>query len=250
MNHYQVRSFTVAQSRVPGPQLFWMSNWEDWFPLHFQVVLIRSAEVTALVNTGPPADLTGFPRLRRTPPEGIEAVLAAAGVDPDQVTHVLLTPLQLYSTGNVPLFRNAEICLSRRGWVHFHTSHSHPHDVRWKSIPKEVLVHLVTDGWDRVRLLADEDQLAPGLRTWWCGVHHRSSLVVEVDTADGPVCISDAYFYYENVEQDRILGINENMYEALAAYQRVRATAAHIVPLYDPKVFQRYPGGIIASGET
>lgn len=158
---------------------------------------------------------------------------------------VLLTPLELYTTGTLHKFRSAQICIAKRGWVHFHTTHDHPHDDRWRSIPKDTLVDLVTDSWDRVRLLEDEDEIAPGLRTWWSGAHHRES-IVEVDTAVGTVAISDSYFFYENVEDGEMLGLCENMYEALDCYARVRATARHIVPIHDVKVFDRCPDGVIA----
>jgi len=253
---YGVRSLRVGQCEIPGPELFWMSGWSEWYPLVFQVALIEGHGVVALVNTGPARDLTPMndlwvkilgerARFRRAEGEFIADALRPAGVRPEDVTHVILTPLQLYTTSNVPLFPNARICLSKRGWIHYHTTHAHPHDARWHSIPKDVLVHLVTDAWDRVHLLEDEDEIAPGLRTWWAGCHHRASMAVEVDTAAGSVVISDAFFYYENVEENRVLGINENMYEALAAYQRARR-AAHRLPLYDPKVFERYKSGVIA----
>jgi glyoxylase-like metal-dependent hydrolase (beta-lactamase superfamily II) len=105
---------------------------------------------------------------------------------------------------------------------------------------------LVTEGWDRVRLLNDEDQIAPGLRTWWCGGHHRASLAVEVETPEGVVIASDAFFYYENVEKDRPLGINESLQEIQSAYARARQ-ADHLLPLYDPKVYERYTGGVISA---
>jgi hypothetical protein len=251
-----VRSLKVGRVEIPGPELFWMSGWNEWFPLDFQVVLIEGEGITALVNTGPPQDLAPIndlwvqilgdrARMQRAPGEFITEALEKAGVAPDDVTHVFLTPLQLYTVANVALFRNASICIARRGWIHYHTTHAHPHDSRWHSIPRDVLVHLVTDAWDRVRLLEDEDEVAPGLRTWWAGTHHRASIAVEVATTEGQVVISDAFFYYENVEENRILGINENMYEALATYERARR-ADHRLPLYDPKVFDRYPGGIVA----
>jgi hypothetical protein len=254
---FGVRSVKVGQVDVPGPELFWMDGWDQWYKLFFQVVLIQGPGVTALVNTGPPPDLAPIndlwvaqlgprARLRRAPEEEIVAALAAAGARPEEVTHVVLTPFQLYTTGNVPLFTNAEIFVSKKGWVHYHTTHEHPHDARWNSIAKDVLVHLVTDAWPRVRLLEDEDTIVPGIRTWWTGAHHRASIAVEVDSTEGLVVISDSFFYYENVEDNRILGINENMYEALVAYERARRTAAHLVPLYDPKVFDRYPNGVVA----
>jgi len=253
---YAVRSLSMGRVEVPGPELFWMSNWNDWFTLHFQTVLIQGDGVTALVNSGPARDLGPMNdlwtqilgergKMARNKDEFIADALAKVGLRPEDITHLILTPLQLYTTSNVPLFTNAQICLSKQGWVHYHTTHAHPHDARWNSIPREVLVHLVTDAWDRVHLLEDEDEIAPGLRTWWAGTHHRATIAVEVNTHVGTVVISDAFFYYENVEDGRLLGINENMYEGLVAYERARK-ADHRLPLYDPKVFQRYPDGVIA----
>jgi hypothetical protein len=256
---FAVRALPVGHTEIPGPELFWMGEWDRWFPLSFHVLLVQGEGVTALVNTGAPADLEPLneawravlgerARYQREESETVQAQHAAAGVSPEQVTHVVVTPFQLYTTAGIPLFGNAQLCLSRRGWVHFHTTHRHPHDNRWTSFSPEVLVHLVTDAWDRVRLLDDEDELAPGLRTWWAGTHHRASLAVEIDSTAGTVVASDAFFYYENVEDDRLLGINENMYEGLACYERTRRVADHIVPLYDPKVCGRYPGGVVAPG--
>lgn len=109
-----------------------------------------------------------------------------------------------------------------------------------------MLRYLELDAWEQVRLLDDEDTVALGLRTWWAGTHHRASQAVEVDTAEGVVVASDAFFHYENVEGNHILGINENMYEALGTYGRARRVADHIIPLYDPKVYDRYPSGVVA----
>lgn len=254
---YSVRVVKVGEVEVPGPEVFWMSAWDEWLTLSFNVVIVQGDGVCALVNTGAPDDLTPIndvwtaglgPRAtyRRADDETIDARLAALGVELAEVTHLVVTPFQLYSTGGIPRFPNAEICLSRTGWVHFHTTHAHPHDNRWTSIAPDVLTHLVVDAWNRVRLLADEDEVVPGIRTWWAGNHHRASLAVEIDSARGVVVASDAFFYYENVEEGRPLGISENMYEGIAAYERTRCVADHVVPLYDPRVFERYPGGVVA----
>lgn len=253
---FAVRSLKVGEADVPAPMVHWMRGWGEWRRLWFQVVLIEGPEVTALVNAGPPADLTALnerwkrrqgPRagLDRAESETIEAVLDGVGLCPKDVTHLLLTPLQAYTTANIPLFERAQICLTRRGWIHYHTTHEHPHDDRWTSIPPDVLVHLVTDGWDRVRLLEDEDEVAPGLRTWWSGVHHRASMVIEVDTSEGLAAISDSFFVHDNL-YDRPLGVNESLEESRRTAARVRATADHVVPLYDPDVFTRYPDGIVS----
>jgi hypothetical protein len=257
MSIFSVQSISVGTVQVPGPELYWMSDWDQWFDLEFQIVLLRAPGINILVNTGPPPDLSPINskwmaslgergEFKRSPEQEVPNALARAGVSPDMITHVVITPFQLYTTGNITLFPNAEICMSKRGWIHYHTSHQHPHDSRWHCIDQRTLVHLVTEGWPRVRLLEDEDVVVPGVRTWFAGTHHRASLAIDVDTKNGVVCISDAFFTYQNVEDGRVLGINENMYEALATYDRARSTSDVRLPLYDPEVFRRFPGGVLA----
>lgn len=259
MTAYDVTTLVVGESIVPGPELFWMSHFDEWFPLAFQVVLIKGPGVVALVNTGPAEDLEPMnagwasflgerARMTRAPGAFILDQLAAHGVAPDDVTHVILTPLQLYTVSNVLAFPRAQICISKRGWTHFHSTHEHPHDNRATSIPDDILVELVTTAWPRVRLLEDEDEVAPGLRTWWSGGHHRASIVVEVDTDSGVVAISDTFFWLKNVTDDIPIGINESMYEVLDAHARVRRTADIVLPLYDPENTTRFPGGRVATG--
>jgi hypothetical protein len=247
----------VGRAEIPGPELFWMSGWDQWYPLSFQVALIRGNGVTALVNTGPAEDLEPMNRqwvkvlgerapMVREPGQHILEHLDRLDLRPADVTHLLLTPLQLYTVSNVMAFEKAQICISRRGWVHFHTTHEHPHDDRATSLPNEILVHLVTDAWPRVRLLEDEDEIAPGLRTWACGVHHRASIVVEADTSRGVAAISDAFFYLDNIKRGIPMGITENLYEATDTYARVNRSADLVVPLYDPGNADRFPDGVVA----
>lgn len=239
-----------------------MDCWDDVLPLAFNVTIARRRDQVLLVNTSPPEPnasvVQAFPLMRylhdapagdlvRGPQESMAGALASAGLRPEDVTHIALTPLELYTTGTLGLFRNARICISKRGWIHFHTTHDHPHDSRWRSFERATLIDLVTDSWDRVRLLEDEDEIQPGIRTWWSGTHHRESIVVEVDSAAGTVAVSDSYFYFENVEQSRPIGLCENIYEGLRCYERVRRSADHLVPIHDPNVFDRYPGGVISA---
>lgn len=253
---FEIRLLHVGDGDVPGPEVYWMSDWDQWHRLAFQAFLIRGDGVNALVSTGPAEDLGPMNRqwasflgeraaMRREPGQWLPDQLRALGVDPGEITHVILTPLQLYTTSNVTHFRNAEICLAERGWLHFHRTKSHPHDDRWSSIPPEVLTYLTHEAWDRVRLLADEDQIAPGLRTWWAGSHHRASMAVEVDTTEGVVTITDAYFHRRNLDERHPIGICENIYEALAVFDRVARVADHTLTLYDPDQLQRYPDRVI-----
>ena len=255
MTQYRVQLFRSGSCEIPGPELFWMGEWGNWFPLNFNLVLVQGDGVTALINSGPPEDIGPLNnlfvtflgergRMERPEDERLVPQLARLGIAPEDITHVIVTPFVQYTTGGLLELPNAQVCLSKRGWISFHTTHEHPHDSREFMFTTEALVHLVTDGWDRVRLLEDEDEVVPGIRTWFAGTHHRASIAVEIDTSEGTVVASDAFFHYENIEDNRLLGINENMYEGLATYERTRRVADHILPLYDPRVFDRYPDGI------
>jgi hypothetical protein len=129
------------------------------------------------------------------------AALESIGIAPEEVDYVLITPLQSYATGNISLFRNARVGLSRRGWIEdFHAPKFPLHSPRRTRIPDDVLVYLEIEAPDKLVLLEDEDQIQPGLTCFWAGVHHRSSMAYCIDTAKGRVIVTEAAFHYGNLE--------------------------------------------------
>lgn len=254
---YTVQVLKMGQCEVPGPEVYWMSDWERWEFLYFWMVLIRGEGKNIIINTGPPEDLTALnevwaeavsPRSQmvRQDEERPDAALKRVGLMPEDIDYVLITPLQAYATGNIPLFKNAQICLSRRGWIEdFHAPEYEMHIPRKLRIPDDVLYYLDIQAPEKLRLLRDEDEILPGVRAFWAGVHHRSSMAYCVDTPRGTAIISDAYFKYRNIEEDHPLGVGECLAEARQTYARVRQEADLIIPLYDPDVLKRFPGGKI-----
>ncbi|MCL4812668.1 MAG: hypothetical protein KJ061_09295 [Vicinamibacteraceae bacterium] len=250
---YDITVLKVGQCEVPGPEVYWMSHWDTWEQLYFWLVVIQGGGKTAIVNTGPPVDLRPMnevwakaiaPRSQMLvqPGERPEEVLSTIGLKPADVDYVLITPLQAYATGNIPLFTNAQVCISRRGWIEdFHAPRFEMMIPRKLRIPDDVLVYLDVTAPEKVRLLDDEDEILPGLRAMWTGVHHRSSMTYLVDTADGTVAISDSYFKLRNIEEDVPLGITESMEECHVSYGRVRKAASRFLPLYEPLVGERFP---------
>jgi glyoxylase-like metal-dependent hydrolase (beta-lactamase superfamily II) len=248
----------MGQCEVAGPEVFWMNHWNEWVKLTFWMVVIRGGGKTAIINTGPPADLTDLNerwggafgergKLARAESERPVNALASIGVRPEDVDYVLITPLQSYATANIQLFRRAQICLSRRGWIEdFHAEKFPLHVPRWHRIPRDTLHYLMFDGWEKVRLLADEDEILPGLRCFWAGVHHRSSMCYLIETARGRVAVSDCVFTYRNLEEHEPLGIQESLEEYYRAAERIRRESDLFIPLYEPEVIERHPGGKIA----
>jgi len=230
---YEIQLLKMGQCEVMGPEVYWMSHWNDWVQLYFWMVVIRGNGKTAIINTGPPADLTelnkrwssGFGergKLVRQESERPLKALASIGIKPEDVDYVLITPIQIYATANIQLFPNAQVCIS-----------------------DETLGYLMFEGHKQLRLLADEDEIMPGLHCFWAGVHHRSSMCYVVQTAQGRVGISDCLFKYGNLEDGEPLGIQESLEEYYLTTKRIKRETDIFIPLYEPDVVKRFDGGRI-----
>jgi glyoxylase-like metal-dependent hydrolase (beta-lactamase superfamily II) len=257
--NYTVRAFNTGTFWVPGPEVYWMQNWGTREEMNIILFLIQGGGKNILINTGAPQDLSelngawtsffGFAEAAIVRPEEQKPqnVLASVGLQPSDISTVILTPLQAYATGNLEMFNNAEICISRKGWIEdFQAPYYHLHVPRHLRIPRAANNYLQNEGWDKLRLLADEEEILPGIRTFWAGVHHRSSMAVCIETAKGTVLITDCFFKYGNIEQGRYLGVMESMMEADATWKRIRAQGGIAASIYDPELFNRHPGGILA----
>jgi len=257
--NYSVRAFNAGTFWVPGPEVYWMQHWEKREKMNVILYLLQGGGQNILINTGPPQDLSvlnqawlsffGFAESQIERPTGQlpQNILAAHGLTPDDISTVIVTPLQAYATANIPLFRNATICISRKGWIEdFQAPYYHLHVPRHLRVPRDVNDYLQNDGWEKLRLLADEEEILPGIRAFWAGVHHRSSLAICVDTEKGTVLLTDCFFKYGNIEQGHYLGVMESMMEADATWARIRREAKIVASIYDPEVFERHPGGVLA----
>ena len=263
--HYRITALAMGETRVPAAEVFWMTQLAGWLPLTFWAFLIEGNGRRALLNTGFPSG-PAFQRLHdhwtawakaatgeagHIPIAGerqrIVPALGAHGVKPEQITDVLVTPLTAYATGGLDRFPNARIHLSRRGWIDFHAPDPEvpqlPRDIIF---PPDVLRHLVFDAASRLSFLPDEtSEPLPGLRAWFCGAHHRSSMCFVVPTAAGRVVLTDAIFHYRNLEERIPLGLSESIEEHHRLYARVSRESDLILPLYDPAVAQRHPSLVI-----
>ena len=240
---------------APGWEIFWMDGQAKDEPLALLGLVIRAGDNIVLVNTG--ADPGYLPLMNKKwsgfdprhqvvvqPDEELRPALAKVGVTPEEITHVIATPFQGYALGNLLKLPNAEICLSRTGWIDFHAPQwrPHPHDDRPFAFPPDFRAGLAPAAGDRVRLV-DNDEIVPGIEVFWTGVHHRSTLAVKIHTQNGVVIASDSFMRIENITRRHPIGVCESMAEALTAYDRIAREGDILIPLYDPAVFDRHPGG-------
>jgi hypothetical protein len=50
---YEVQVLKMGECEVAGPEVYWMSHWNEWVKLTFWMVVIRGHGLTAIINTGP-----------------------------------------------------------------------------------------------------------------------------------------------------------------------------------------------------
>jgi glyoxylase-like metal-dependent hydrolase (beta-lactamase superfamily II) len=254
---WSIKMIPTATIDVPSPEVYWMESFHEWTTLQFQVGILRYDKNIILINTGFPDDVSGIAKawkdflgeravLQRPDAGRMSAILEAENIKPEDVTHVIITPIQLYATGNLHLFKNAKICFSRKGWIEDIIAPVYPHHVpRQGCISDEHLNWLMNSNHENLLLMDDIHELLPALTCRWIGVHHRSSILIELKTEQGIIGISDCAFHYSNIEDNRPLGIAESIIEAHAAYQYIRTHLKTFIPLYDRLVQERHSGGVV-----
>ena len=259
---YTIDVLKIGQfPETPGAEIFWMSNFADdqWETLNIYALLIRGNGHVVLVNSGPPLDYLEWlnklwgagsnyrHQLVVNEDDLIENRLQQAGVKPEEVEHLIITPLQPYAIGGIDKFPNAQIYVNRYGWAELFAPRykHHPHDNFYACVPKRLISYVFLEAWERMNFMKNEATIIPGIDVFWTGVHHRSSIAIKIQTKAGTAIFSDCFFRYEHISEHRLLGINENMYEALEAYERIRQEADILIPMYDPRVLEDHKNGRI-----
>ena len=211
--------------------------------------VVRNASRTILVDTGfrpEVADRRG--RELVTP---VPEALALAGVDPAQVSHVVLTHFHYDHIGNLDLFPDSQVIAGSTEFD-FWTGEIAEQPLFCTAVEADE-VDLVRKAHADARLIlvpADDPHI-PGVAFREVTGHTPGQIVVEVQTAGRPVVLaSDASHMYEEFERERPFHIASSlpdMYTGLK-WLKMRSADAEIIPGHDPAVMQRFPieNGIIA----
>jgi glyoxylase-like metal-dependent hydrolase (beta-lactamase superfamily II) len=213
-------------------------------PMDFYVWLLRSQERTVLVDTGFNA-MAAVERKRNLLRCPIDA-LRVLGVDPLDITDVILTHLHYDHAGNLGKLPNARFHLQDEE-LGYATGRCMCYGPLRHAYSVGDIVELVRNVYlDRV-LFHDGDvrPLFPGIELMLIGGHTRGLQSVRVFTERGWVVLaSDAAHYYENFERELPFPIVYNVADMIAGHRRVLAAAdspEHVVPGHDPQVLARYP---------
>jgi glyoxylase-like metal-dependent hydrolase (beta-lactamase superfamily II) len=189
-------------------------------------------------------DTRGELKIDIDPPDALREL----GIDPNDVTHVIITHCHLDHISCVPRFPNATFITSRFG-------------LEWMSNPPfqgivdpiVVPIDIVQFLWceakrpnGRVILTEDNASPMPGIRTVRVGGHSIDSQIVFIETEKGTVGLgADNIITYKHITDHIAPGSPVNLLDSLAAMQLLQEQADLIIPGHDPGLFDLYPNGVI-----
>jgi glyoxylase-like metal-dependent hydrolase (beta-lactamase superfamily II) len=172
-----------------------------------------------------------------------EAV-AGAGVQPADVTDIIVSHVHWDHADGLDLFPNARIWIQKAEYQH----HVGPQgEVRDRAIdPDDAAMLASLRGRGRVNEVdGDSTEIIPGITVFTGGKHTFESQYASVRTRSGTAIIaSDNLYLYENLDTHRPIAQTLDSVSNLAAQDRMKRLASVprlIVPGHDPAVFVRFP---------
>ncbi len=171
--------------------------------------------------------------------------LARLGIDPAAVDLLVISHIHYDHVGNLHLFPNARMPVARSE-LEF-----------WTADPvaerPQFATHADPDGIEqlrraaseeRVELIEDRADVAPGITAVRVGGHAPGQLVFEVAGEHGPIVLaSDAIHFDDELERERPFGVFSDladMYRGYATLRRHASSGTAVVPGHDPSVMNRY----------
>jgi glyoxylase-like metal-dependent hydrolase (beta-lactamase superfamily II) len=212
-------------------------------PLAYYVWAIVGPHGTFIVDTG--FDAAMAQRRGRDLITPVGDGLAAVGVRPDDVEHVIVTHLHYDHCGNHGLFPRARYHLQDEEMA-YATGRCMCHPVL--RIPFEVddVVEMVRKVFAGRVLFHDGTwEMAPGITVHRVGGHSKGLQCIRVKTRRGHVVLaSDAAHLYPHFTERRVFPITYSVGDVLEGYEtlaRLAESPDHVIPGHDPDVARRYP---------
>lgn len=254
--NYLIEIFKNGQTTAPGPEMFYLSQWDKNYNLYTYFFQLKAAGKTILVDTGCgdidninemlAKEFGGKISFELPEEERIEAYIKKKRINPDEVDYVILSHLHHDHSSNIDLFKNARVVLSKRGWLEY-MKKERPYYYNDILFPTKPIKYISALPADKIILVDDEMEILPGLKVFYAGGHTPGCLAVEAKTAAGNVVMSsDVAFLKDNLKSNHPIGLFYNLWECFEAYKKINKRADIILTSHDPDIMDKdFPTGLI-----
>jgi glyoxylase-like metal-dependent hydrolase (beta-lactamase superfamily II) len=176
-----------------------------------------------------------------------DRVLARIGVNPEDVTDIIVSHAHWDHMGGIALFPRATIWIQKQEFTYY-TGEAWQEGGRSGGIDRADILHLVERNTAGAVRLVDGDsvQILPGITVFTGARHTYASQYVLVEGPQRVVLASDNAYLYRNITENRPSAtfspedISRNL-EAVRRMILLAGDASRVVPGHDAAVFERFP---------
>lgn len=238
---YEIYPLKIGQATEEEPRIFYLGSCKKRITVYQYMWLIKGNGNLVLVDTGftREAGQSFNPDVKQEKEEEPLKQLSSLGIKPEEISSIILTHGHWdHLSPTVFAFSNARVYLQERELLSL-TKPSHPWFTEF--VFKDVIRKLTDDCKRRLRIIAGDKEILPGIRLFWTGGHTPGHQSVAVNTKAGKVILTgDVVFTYRNIEKDIPVGFNCNLEDCFQAMKRIRKEADIVIPGHDPRVLEKY----------
>lgn len=248
MSNWEVHAIRYADQtdRTRGRAFLMDDNHNAPYPIDFYIWLLRRGDEVILVDTGfdeAEAQDRGF-ALR----QNIGAALAPFGLQPGDITQLIVTHLHFDHAGGLYLFPNATLYMQAAEMA-YATGPCMCHDtLRAPYTGAHICEAVMRLYAGKLVFFEGDGEVAEGVTVHEIGGHSRGLQAVRVRTDAGwLVLASDAAHFYENLTARKPFPIVvdlEAMLRGFETLERLASSPELIIPGHDPLVRAYFPQGI------
>jgi len=241
---YRIYPLRNGVCQIAGNHAFHGGNNAETYDYALYLWLILGGDKPMLVDAGL-SDVAEMNRgaahvlrqpITQAPHETSRAQLRKFGLTPADIGHLFITHLHFDHVDDLLLYTNATVYVGKKEW-----------EGATKSAPTwghgRILHEFSNNPQCKPRLVLVEDQeVLPGIESFWIGGHTPGSTAYRVKTAHGwAVLTGDTVSLLANLERNVPIGVFANLEQCSAAMQKIRAKADVVLPSHDPSTFDRWP---------
>lgn len=245
---HTIQAIKVGQCEVRDYITFQDSNSEQTSTYYLYVWVIKGGPRPIVIDTGPkyPEEFSKTTEkyipggIKQLPEERTPEALKRYGIEPEDVSHVIVTHLHPDHYDYFDAFPNARFVVNRREYEETTGLHTGGRNRLAADVRKALNTRP-----DALQLVDDDEDVVPGVRVFHLGCHTSGSQGILVRTEMGPVLLTgDVVYKYENIEKNRATRSPDER-ACREAMARVRSLADIVLPAHDPLTLERWPDGVI-----
>jgi glyoxylase-like metal-dependent hydrolase (beta-lactamase superfamily II) len=240
-----IRFGTIPQFRVAS--LVAGADPAERLDIAMVVWLVRGGGRNILFDSGYHRPTPGFDRFKTADYVRPDEAVRLAGVEPDQVTDVVISHVHWDHMGGIDLFPQATIWIQTAEYDYYMGRSWQPGESRSADL-EDLLTLLKRNAAGRVRLIdGDDREILPGIRAYTGARHTFASQYLRIAGTPPFVLASDNCYLYRNLETGAPIAQTfaaDDRAANAAALQRMvglAGAAPRVVPGHDPLLFERFP---------